>query len=175
MNELERFISLFEQEVLHTFDYLNMLDDAHWHAIPCDAETLYLGTRVNKITISALTRHLINAEKHWLENISALPAGASMPLPGKAAFLEGIADGSALIAAYRASLNASLQQLRQLQAATLEKEIVFTGRRYTVMGFLWSLLGHHAYHLGQIDLLMRQQGLLAPEYMEWPETTRLLG
>lgn len=175
MNEFERFISLFEQEVMHTIDYLNMLDGAHWHAIPCDAETLYLGNRVNKITISALTRHLINAEKHWLETISALPAGASMPLPGKATFLEGIADGPALIEAYRTSLDASLQQLRQLKAATLEQEIVFTGRRYTVMGFLWSILGHHAYHLGQIDLLMRQQNILAPEYMEWPETARLLG
>ena len=175
MSEFERFISLFEQEVLHTMDYLNMLDDAHWHAIPCDAETLYLGTRVNKITISALTRHLINAEKHWLENIDALPAGASMSLPGKATFLEGIADGPALIEAYRAGHETNMQQLRQLPAATLEKEIMFTGRRYTVMGFLWSILGHHAYHLGQMDLLMRQQGLLAPEYMEWPETARLLG
>jgi len=69
----------------------------------------------------------------------------------------------------------NLEKLNTLTLATLEKEIVFTGRRYTGIGFLWSVLGHHAYHLGQIDLLMRQQDLAAPEYMEWPETGRVLG
>lgn len=175
MNELQRFISLFDQEVIHTFDYLDMLSDTQWRAIPRDSETLFLGTRINKITIGALTRHLINAESHWFEQIATLPAAAAMPLPGPPTAQEGIADGAALIDAYRAAHAGNLKKLNTLTPATLEKEIVFTGRRYTGVGFLWSVLGHHAYHLGQIDLLMRQQDLAAPEYMEWPETGRVLG
>lgn len=175
MNELKRFISLFDQEVIHTFDYLGMLSNMQWSAIPRDSEALFLGTRINKITIGALTRHLVNAESHWLEQIGSLPAAAAMPLPGRPTALEGIADGLALIDAYRAAHAGNLEKLNALTLATLEKEIVFTGRRYTGIGFLWSVLGHHAYHLGQIDLLMRQQDLAAPEYMEWPETGRVLG
>lgn len=175
MNELKRFISLFDQEVIHTFDYLGMLSDTQWSAIPIDSETLFLGTRVNKITISALARHLINAESHWFEQLAGLPATATMPLPGKSSTLENMPDGPALIDAYRATHAVNLENLHALTPAVLEKELVFTGRHYTGIGFLWSVLGHHAYHLGQIDLLMRQQGLAAPEYMEWQETGRVLG
>ncbi|MES2364415.1 MAG: DinB family protein [Pseudomonadota bacterium] len=175
MNELKRFISLFDQQVIHTFDYLDMLRDTHWYAIPKDSETLFLGTRVNKITIGALTRHLVNAESHWFRQLASLPALATMPLPGKSGSLEGVSDGVALIDAYRAMHATNLEYLHALRPADLEKEFVFTGRRYTGIGFLWSVLGHHAYHLGQIDLLMRQQGLAAPEYMEWQEIGRVLG
>lgn len=175
MNELKRFISLFDQQVIHTFDYLDMLNDSHWSAIPIDSETLFLGTRVNKITIGALTRHLANAENHWFKQLTNLPASATMPLPGKPAAMENVSDGVELIDAYRAMHATNLENLQALTPADLEKELVFTGRHYTGIGFLWSVLGHHAYHLGQIDLLMRQQGLAAPEYMEWQETGRLLG
>lgn len=175
MNELKRFISLFDQQVIHTFDYLDMLSDTQWNAIPIDSETLFLGTRVNKITIGALTRHLANAESHWFRQLASLPALATMPLPGKSESLEDVSDGVALIDAYRAIHTTNLESLHALTPLDLEKEFVFTGRRYTGIGFLWSVLGHHAYHLGQIDLLMRQQGLAAPEYMEWQETGRVLG
>ncbi|MHB1677029.1 MAG: DinB family protein [Sulfuriferula sp.] len=175
MNELERFISLFNQEIVHTYDYLGMVKDEQWSAIPCDSEALFLGTRVNKITIGALTRHLMHAESHWLGQIGPLPAGATMPLPGKSATPEDVVDGSWLIEAYKVAQAGNLEKLHALTPVVLGKEIVFTGRRYTGIGFLWSILGHHAYHLGQIDLLMRQLGHIAPEYMEWPDTGRLLG
>ncbi|HET9112792.1 MAG TPA: DinB family protein [Burkholderiales bacterium] len=175
MNELERFISLFNQEVVHTFDYLAMLDDAHWSAIPKDSDALFLGSRVNKITIGALTRHLMNAESHWLGQIAPLASGSAMPLPGSAGTAQEAAAGPWLIDAYKTAHAGNLDKLQALTPVVLEKEILFTGRRYTGIGFLWSILGHHAYHLGQIDLLMRQLGLIAPEYMEWPETGKLLG
>lgn len=175
MNELERFISLFDQTIIHTFDYLGMVKNTQWGAIPCDSEALFLGTRVNKITVGALTRHLIHAERHWFEQLGTLPVAATMPLPGKPMALEEIMDGPGLIDAYRVAHAGNLKKLHTLTSATLDKEIVFTGRRYTGIGFLWAVSGHHAYHLGQIDLLMRQQNLIAPEYMEWPETGRVLG
>lgn len=175
MTELERFISLFDQQVVHTWDYLEPLRPEAWQAIPADSQALFLGSRINKITIGALTRHLIHAESHWIAQLRAAPAGGTIPLPGRADALAEIADGAPLIEAYRSSHAKNLQALREFAPADLAKAVVFTDRRYTVMGFLWSLFGHHAYHLGQIDLLLRQQGIEAPEYMEWPETGRVLG
>ncbi len=175
MQEIERFCSLFEQEVLHTFDYLEDLSMAQWTAIPVDSDALYLGTRIQKITISALVRHLLHTERFWIGAIDALPPGATLPLPGRASDLENVSDGKTLVLSYRKSFSENLQRLQNLSSETLGKEIVFVDRKYTVMGFLWSILGHHAYHLGQIDLVMRQQGMQAPEYMEWPEKGKVLG
>ena len=97
MTEFERFKSFFAQQSIHTVDYLNMLKEEQWNAIPPD-----------------------------------------------------------------------------LAVSDLEKEFSFVGRRYTGMGILWAMFGHHAYHLGQLDLLMRQLNFIAPEYMEWSETEKVI-
>ncbi|MEW6611798.1 MAG: DinB family protein [Pseudomonadota bacterium] len=172
MNEIARFISLYDQQGLHTMAYLQTLRPADWQAVPLHSDTLFLGSRVNTITIGALARHLISAERNWMQ---ALLQGASDIAPPKPdAELARTPDGEPLIAAYRAAHQARLQDLAALREADLDRQLRFAGRRYTAMGLLWALYSHHAYHLGQIDLLMRQQGLLAPEYMEWPETERVI-
>lgn len=175
MKEQERFISLFDQQIRHTFAYLERIPQNLWRGVPADAKTLSLGDRVNKITISALARHLLNAERHWITQLPILAAGATLTLPGKGDWLDSIGDGQAFIESYRANHSENLTRLAALSDDDVTKLLTFNGRRYTAIGFLWSLLGHHAYHLGQIDLLMRQQGVEPPEYMDWPETEKVLG
>jgi uncharacterized damage-inducible protein DinB len=48
------------------------------------------------------------------------------------------------------------------------------GRRFTVEGFLWALYGHHCYHFGHVDLLMRQQDVTPPEFIQLPELERVI-
>ena len=175
MNEFERFCSLFDQEIRHTFDYLSLLEPGHWTGIPANSDALFLGSRIQKITVSALVRHLMHTEKTWIGRLETLAPGGVLPLPGPPAGLDTIADGKDLVEAYRHLHADNLAALARLSPETLTKELVFVDRRYTGMGFLWSVLGHHAYHLGQIDLVMRQQGTEAPEFMEWPETSRIVG
>lgn len=172
MNEMARFTSLYDQQGLHTMAYLQALRPADWQAVPVHSDALFLGSRVNTITIGALVRHLIGAERNWMQ---ALLQGAGDIAPPKPdAELARTPDGESLIVAYQAAHQARLQDLGALREADLDRQLRFAGRRYTAMGLLWALYSHHAYHLGQIDLLMRQQGLLAPEYMEWPETERVI-
>jgi len=175
MTELERFRSLFHQEVLHTFDYLRAIDETQWQGIPKDSDALYLGTRVNKITISALARHLAVAECHWISRLPLLAANATMPLPEPDPVIAALKTVPSFVGVYEERHEKNMERLRHLKAQDIDKPLVFTQRHYTGMGFLWSILGHHAYHLGQIDLLMRQQGVMAPEYMEWRETEHIIG
>jgi len=35
---------------------------------------------------------------------------------------------------------------------------------WSVMGFLWGLFGHRAYHLGNIDIYVRQADTPAPDF-----------
>ena len=175
MTELERFRSLFDQEVLHTFDYLQLIDESQWRGIPRDSEALYLGTRINKITIAALARHLATAESHWISRLPLVPDNGTMPMAEKDPAIEAVKTVPSFIAIYEKRHEENMGRLAALREKDLGKPLVFAGRRYTGMGFLWSVMGHHAYHLGQMDLLMRQQDLEAPEYMEWREKDRILG
>ncbi|MEE2031991.1 DinB family protein [Rhodococcus chondri] len=175
MSERDRFLSLFDQIVEQTIAFAELVDDASYTAVPIDTPELFLGTRVDKITIGGLLRHLILAEAHWFEQVRQASPGAAIPFPGNAAALEEIPDGVPLLERYRRDYTNGRAQLRTLTEEDLAKEVSFAGRRYTVMGFLWTVLGHHSFHLGQIDLLMRQQGIEPPEYMEWPENRLIIG
>jgi uncharacterized damage-inducible protein DinB len=173
--EIDRFLSLFDQLVEQTFEFVRSIDNSVYSAIPVDTDTLFLGTRVNKITVGALLRHIILAETHWFKMLTLLKTDEVMPFPQNASLLEQIEDGQPLLNEYKSSYANSRQLLLSLSSDDLDKQLSFAGRQYTVLGFLWTILGHHSFHLGQIDLLLRQQSIMPPEYMEWAETTRVLG
>lgn len=172
MTEFERFKSIYSQQSIHTLDYLEMLNPEQWQAIPHDSEMLYLGTRVNKITVSALVKHFIVAERHWINSVATMPTGSVIPIPANTSTLDDLDNGEKLLDAYRKAHEENLKLLSGLSDDDLKKDFVLAGRHYTGMGILWAMFSHHAYHLGQIDLIIRQLNLLAPEYMEWPETEK---
>jgi uncharacterized damage-inducible protein DinB len=175
MDELERFCRLFDQLVEHTFQYLEQVDVQNYAAIPVDSPTMFLGSRVNQINIGSLLRHLILTETHWFESLPLVMNKATIPFAQNASMLETIKNGRPLMDNYRAAYGAMKQNLSTLTEADLTKQITFAGHKYSVIGFLWTILGHHSFHLGQIDLLLRQQSFSPPEYMEWPEAQGVLG
>lgn len=174
MNELRRFLSLFDTLVEHTLKYLSRSDVAQYEIVPVDTPLMFLGTRVNKINIGALLRHLILAEHHWFTSLPEVEPGGTIPFPKNAAALDEVPDGPELLQKYRDSYAEARRSLEKLTAHDLEKEVTFGKTRYNGLGLLWTILGHHSFHLGQIDLLQRQQNIEPPEYMEWP-THEVLG
>ncbi len=174
-SELQRFLNLFDQFMEHTFAYLKRVDTPAYASVPVDSDVMFLGTRVSKINIGGLVRHLILAEPHWFESLSSASDGDTIPLPGNSSLLEGVGDGQPLVDTYRSAYARCRPLLEKLTETELNKRVSFVGRHYTVMGLLWTILGHHNFHLGQVDLLMRQENIQPPEYMEWPEVSRVLG
>lgn len=174
MSNVHPFLALFEQQALLSLSILDTVPLPLWTALPADSDTNYLGTRVHKITVDALVRHMCLAETGWIEQLPLLEPGAAMPPPMGSTRLDGIASGPELVAAYRRWLAHNLQAVAALDEVTLVKEVTFVGRRYTVQGFLWAIYGHHCYHFGQADLLLRQQGFLPGEFLEYAQTGRVI-
>lgn len=173
--ELNRFLSIHEQLYLQTLALLEDLSDEVLESTPIDNEVMYLGTRVNKINIGGLLRHLILAEIHWYKEMKTGKDGHVIEKPINAAVLENITDGKSLIQRYKDVFAEGLSILKTYTEEDLNKEVSFSGRKYTVMSFLWITFGHHSYHLGQADLLMRQNNVYPVEYMEWPNTSTIIG
>lgn len=174
MNDVQKFLTLFEQQALLSLSILDSVPPLLWTALPADSDTNYLGTRINKITVDALVRHMCLTETGWIEQLPLLAPGAAMPPPIGSPRLGGIAPGPELVAAYRRCLAHNLQAVAALGESDLAKELTFVGRRYTVQGFLWAIYGHHCYHFGQADLLLRQQGFLPGEFLEYARTEQVI-
>lgn len=174
MDEFERFQSLFNQQVLHTLNTLETVPVPTWQAVPADSSTNYLGARVNRITIEALLKHLCQAEQHWTKALGGVRHGQKMMPPTGEALPSDVKPGLDLISQYRVIHKFNLARIRELEGEQLNTEFLFAERRFTVMGFLWAMYGHHSYHFGQIDLLLRQQEHLPPEFLEYPERSKVI-
>ncbi len=174
--EFNRFLSLHEQLFLQTLNLLNDIDnDEIYNKIFIDNNVMYLGTRVNKITIGGLIRHFVLAEIHWFEIMKEDKEEIMIPKPDNASLLEHIKDGNDLIERYKEVFAKGKKILETYTEKDLNKTVSFMGRKYTTMGFLWVTFGHHSYHLGQIDMLMRQHEIYPAEYMEWPNNETVIG
>lgn len=174
MSEAHRFASLFNQQVLHTFELLEAMPPSAWDTIPVDSEANYLGTRVNRITINSLTKHLCAAESHWFHQLTELGDGGVIAPPGPSIELDAVKAGPSLIAHYARLHGDHLVAAGSLTPAQLARQFSFVDRKYTVRGFLWAIYGHHCYHVGQIDQLLRQQSVLPAEFLELPERERVI-
>lgn len=174
MNEFDRFASLFNQQATLSLDVLENIPAQLWTTIPTDSDTNYLGQRIQRITIEALVGHMMRAEDFWVRTLSQIQPGEEMVPPVGIKTLDLERAGAPLVGQYRSVLAHNLATLRSLPESQLATRFSFIGRHYTVQGFLWAMHAHHSYHFGQVDLLLRQQGHLPPEFLELPERERLI-
>lgn len=175
IQEFNRFLSIHEQLYLQTLVLLKDVSEETYNNIPIDNEVMYLGTRVNTINIGGLIRHFVLAEIHWFQAVKEGNNGLIIPKPDNASLLKNIPNGQPLVDKYKEVFSKGFEILKTYTEDDLNKTVSFMGRTYTVMAFLWITFGHHSYHLGQVDMLMRQNGIYPAEYMEWPNTSTLIG
>ena len=174
-DELARFADLFDQLITRTMAYAALVPQGDgYQRVPVTTSAMYLGARTNTITISALIKHLLIAETHWLGALRDAHAGTSIPFPASSTSLDAMAD-TALAAEYEARVRRALDEFLPVGRDKLDLVVTFDGRSYTVAAFLWTMHAHHAYHIGQLDLILRQMDIYPPEFMQWAETTRVLG
>lgn len=174
LTELNRFINIHEQLYLQTLNLLKDVDAEKYTNTPIDNDVMFLGSRVNKINISALIRHFVLAEVHWFKVMKEGTEDIVIPKPNNASILEFIEDGEPLLEEYSKVFNEGKKLLESYTLEDINKKVKFIDREYTVMGFLWIVFGHHSYHLGQVDMLIRQQGIYPVEYMEWPKIDNII-
>lgn len=174
-NEQKRFISMYRAQVQHTLDFVENVSVDRFKEVPIDSDSMFMGTRINTINIGSLIRHMIVAENHWFHALAEVKEGEVVPVPNNASVIEGVADGVPLLNRLSKVTEEGIQRIEQFDAARLNTKFEFVGINYTVMGFLWALYAHHAFHKGQIDLLMRQMSFSPAEYMEHRNPPVLVG
>jgi len=54
MDELNRFVTMYDQQVKHTVNLVSGLFLEEYSRVPIDSDSNYLDTRVNKINIGSL-------------------------------------------------------------------------------------------------------------------------
>lgn len=154
-DEFTRFLCLHEQLHERTRDWIvKMPRDKHdW--VPIDNPRLRFGDRVSVVNVKNLYIHIALEERHWIRFLADCPDGAIVPPSPTPELAAQLASGDFVDNVVR--LNAeTLATLKELDNRQLRKAVHYYERTWSIMGFLWGVYAHHAYHLGHIDMYFRQ-------------------
>lgn len=162
--EFQRFLVLFDWLVRDTSKWIERTPQDKLDWVPIDNPNVRFGDRVTTVTIRSLFIHVLIAANNWIRDLADCRDGAVIPVASDPNLATRLANGDIVATAARMH-EANMQKLRSLSPAQLRKSIKFPGDKtnWTVMGFLWAMYGHHAFHLGNIDLYVRQANLTAPD------------
>ena len=165
--EHERFLTLFQRLVDHTDAWIakTPADKLDW--VPIQTSAMRFGDRVARVTIKGLIAHIVVGEAFWSDFFLDCDDGVEMVPPSFSAVAKAFEDTQDFrMLAHRTQVE-NMSNLRGLSAAQLAKRVVWAKRQWTVMGFLWGAFAHRAFHIGNMDIYLRQADIVAPEFFEF--------
>ncbi|MFT3821397.1 MAG: DinB family protein [Rubrivivax sp.] len=166
--EFPRFLQLFDQLAQFTESWLDRMPAERLDWAPIDNASMRFGDRVSRITVKGLVIHVCIGEKQWVEGIERIEEGGSIPIP-KQKDLEQTLAASDWRGEARRMHAQNMARLRSAYTpAHLRKTVHFADHRYSGMGLLWAMYAHRAFHLGNIDIYLRQTDTVAPDFFRFP-------
>ncbi len=165
-SEHDRFLTLFERLVSYTDAWIERTPSEKLDWVPIETSAMRFGDRVSRVTIKGLIAHTVVGKSYWSQFLRDCSDGTTMPLPAYLALAEEFQKGDFREIAHRAQAE-TLAAFRSFEPGQLAKHIIWVGRTWTVMGFLWGAYAHRAFHLGNIDIYLRQADVVAPEFFEF--------
>lgn len=167
MNEHQRFLELFEALFVANNKWMEdtPADKLEW--VPIENPNMKFGDRVSAISIKSLYIHTIVGECEWSRILPTCPEGESL---SPAQFTEDKVlterlDKSRDLLGDTASLRrGNMDRFRAYDQSCLDKKIRWMDREWSVMGLMWGIYSHRSYHLGNIDMLLREADVEAPDF-----------
>jgi uncharacterized damage-inducible protein DinB len=163
--EFDRFLVLFDQLASETSRWIKATPPEKFEWLPVDNSNLRFGDRISRVTIKSLYIHIAVVEHVFIRMLKACEPRALLPLPKDPELTARLASGDVVIEAAKLHQE-DMSRLRSYDDDVLRKTVRFAGDDtiWSVMGFLWSLYAHRAYHLGNIDIYIRQADVPAPDF-----------
>lgn len=162
--ELERFLTLFEGLALSTDKWMaaTPADKLDW--TPVDNPNMKFGDRISTITIKSVFVHVIVGECWWAKTCKDCDDGeAFLPVPNPE-LTEKLMNSENLLADARELHEENMALFESYTDEQLKKKISWMAREWTIMGFLWAIYSHRSYHLGNMDIYLREADAEAPDF-----------
>jgi uncharacterized damage-inducible protein DinB len=169
MTEKDRFLILFDRLFDFVETYIKKTPEDKYDWKPVEGPGVSFGDRLEDVTIKSLYIHLVTSEDGFVRSITEMEDDWEIPIPINKELSQKLDQGD-FISLGRELHEVSMQRLMGLTAEELSNSVMFQGCEYTAMGFLWVLYGHYAYHLGNIDIYMRQGNMDPTAFFNFPKT-----
>jgi uncharacterized damage-inducible protein DinB len=168
MTEHQRFLELFDALFIANNRWMDVTPAAKLEWVPLDNTHMKFGDRISTINIKNVYIHTVVGECGWSRMLGACENGATLKpdLEQGKVLTHQLEKSPDLVAEATRLHRDNLQRFKAYDQRCLEKRIHWMGREWSVMGFLWGIYSHRSYHLGNIDLLVREADAPAPDFFE---------
>jgi uncharacterized damage-inducible protein DinB len=162
--ELERFLTLFEGIALSTDKWMaaTPADKLDW--TPVDNPNMKFGDRISTITIRSVFVHVIVGECWWAKTYRDCEDGEVFTATPNPELTDKLMKSADLVGDARKLHEENMDHYRNYSDEQLNKKITWMGREWTIMGFLWAIYSHRSYHLGNMDIYLREADAVAPDF-----------
>ena len=150
MKELKLIQSLFDQQVQFTLSYLSSLQEKHWQTKVHPWDAMFFYKLANNVNVEVVVKHTLIVEQHFVRSIGTLENGDLISLEGDENICKEHHGGGELVACYQDVHQENMSKISNFSQKDLDKKLIFIDQLYSGMGLLWMVVGHHAFHLGQI-------------------------
>jgi uncharacterized damage-inducible protein DinB len=166
LTERARFLTLFDALFEANTAWMKGTPKSKWQWVPVENPNMKFGDRISTINIKSVYIHTIVGEVAWAEMLANCADSAVLKMNGEKIqqWTAQLNDSPDLVAEAVKLHAANMKAFEGYTVETLAKKIQWSGRDWTVMGFLWGIYSHRSYHLGNIDILMREADEAAPDF-----------
>jgi uncharacterized damage-inducible protein DinB len=164
--ELDRFLTLFDGLFVSTNSWMTGTPKEKYDWVPFDNPNMKFGDRISTITIKSVYIHTVVGEHFWARTLKDCDNDATLKHDRDrvVALSQELAASDDLVADAMKLHKDNMKLFAGYSDEQLAKKIKWSGKEWTVMGFLWAIYSHRSYHLGNIDILMREADETAPDF-----------
>jgi len=164
--ELDRFLALFDGLVVSSNSWMTGTPREKQDWVPFDNPNMKFGDRISTITIRSVYIHTVVGEHLWARALEDCEDGATVKFDTDrvVALTEELSASGDLITDAMKLHGDNMRRFCGYPDEQLAKTINWSGSEWTIMGFLWAIYSHRSYHLGNIDIFMREADEKAPDF-----------
>lgn len=172
LQEFKRFLVLYDRLVNETYQWMEATPEDKLNWLPIDTPYVRFGDRLTEVTIKTLYIHMAMAEYKWIPNLMTCAEGDTIALPRDAELMRKLVEGDTLEEG-RKMHQQNMAHLAEYTDEILSKKVSFAGdgSQWSGMGFLWGMYGHRSYHLGNLDIYLRQSDTPTPDFYSFQPKT----
>jgi len=165
--ERDRFLVLFDRLAEWTNRWIELTPSDKLDWIPLEQDSVKYGDRLARVTTKNLYIHTIVAETCWADALARCEEGKDIGLPLDPKLSEELDQGDFVERAAELHKR-NMEVFGGYSEEQLATNILFIDREWTTVGFLWGIYSHRAFHLGNVDIYLRQSGVEAPDFFAFP-------
>ncbi|HEY7741519.1 MAG TPA: hypothetical protein VIA19_00610 [Burkholderiales bacterium] len=166
MNEHQRFLELFDALFVANNKWMEVTPAAKLEWVPLENPNMKFGDRISTINIKSLYVHTLVGECGWSRMLGTCKNGAALAPDHEQVrkLTQQLDESRDLLGDAMRLHGTNMERFKAYDQSCLDKKISWMGRDWSVMGFLWGIYSHRSYHLGNIDLLVREADAPAPDF-----------